>query len=620
MSRPSLLVILLFVVAAAALAFVWLPADAFFSSDEGVKFIQLRALAESGFRDARIVWPGDELGLERRHAVVERFFELRDGELYSPHPLLFALASAPGWLLLGFRGLYFLPLVAGAATVLLTVKLARAFGARRPWFAGAVVAFASPIFFYSLCYWEHTAAVVLWSGGFALLLKRSPARLALAGVVWGFGAALRPEFYWLAACSIAALFLFNKGERLRKAAWPAAAFAVTAVGLELFMQAAWGQPAFMRLSANLGYGAPRGPATFLYGVGHSLVPVFPWYLGAAAAGIVILALIGLKWRPGAYVAAAGAVPLTLAYWQIFRGHATPLAASFPAVFGLAFLALAEGRRSFRGARALEKSFYVAAAAFAVTLFVVTPDTSGYAWGPRFLLYVLPAAAVALAKVAEGNGGRGRTLRVAFVIALAALSAATQLFGLARLAATKAAHADLVADVSSRAAAPVLTNKWYFPAYVAPLYFRQPFVLITEEEQLAEVAERLAAGGVRRAYFVSELPPAAGERADYILGLTTTLARDFDVADAAPVRPSSPRRYDVLPWYIWFLEVPPSLPGGSFFRIGRAKPKKSAPLRGSRGRGTVISPGRFLRILWLQGGTFCARLLVALRGEEEDASC
>ena len=561
MSRPSLLVILLFVVAAAALAFVWLPADAFFSSDEGVKFIQLRALAESGFRDARIVWPGDELGLERRHAVVERFFELRGGVLYAPHPLLFALASAPGWLLLGFRGLYFLPLVAGAATVLLTVKLARAFGARRPWFAGAVVAFASPIFFYSLCYWEHTAAVALWLGGFALLLKRSPARLVLTGVVWAFGAALRPEFYWLAAWSAAALFRFYKGQRVRTAAWPAAAFAITVVGLELLIQAAWGQPAFMRLGANLGYGASRGPATFLYGVGHSLVPVFPWYLGAAAAAIVILALIGLKWRPGAYVAAAGAVPLTLAYWQFFRGHATPLTAAFPAAFGLVFLARAEVRRSFRGAGALEKSFYVAAAAFAVTLFVVIPDTSGYAWGPRFLLYVLPAAAVALARVAEGNGGRGRTLRATFVIALAALSAATQLFGLARLAATKAAHRDLVADVASRAAAPVLTNKWYFPAYVAPLYFRQPFVLVTEEEQLADVAEKLATRGVRRAYFVSELPPAAGKRDDYVLALTTTLARDFDVADAAPAGPSSPRRHDVLPWYIWFLEVPPSLPGG-----------------------------------------------------------
>jgi hypothetical protein len=554
MSKSSTLVIAVFLVAAAAVVFVRLPADAFFSSDEGVKFIQLDSLAANGFRDARIVWPGDALGLERRYAVVERFFELRGGDLYSPHPLSFALASAPGWVLFGFPGLYILPLLAGAAAAALTMTLARTFRVRRPWLAGAVVAFASPLFFYSLCYWEHTLAVGLWLGGFALLLKRSPARLLAAGALWGVGATLRPEFYWLAACSVAALFLFNKGERLRTAAWPAAAFAVTAVGLELLMQAAWGQPAFMRFGANLGYATPRGPMMFLYGLDHSLVAVTPWPLGAAAAFVLLFAIIGLKWRPGVYVAAAGAAPLTLAYWQFFGGYATSLAAAFPAAFGLVLLARAEVRRPFRGIRPIEKSFYAAAAAFAVTLFVVVPDTSGYAWGPRFLLYIVPAAAVALARAAEANEGRGRALRITVVVALVALSTATQFFGLARLAATKGVHRDLVADLDSRAPAPVLTNKWYLTAYAAPLYSRRPFVLITEEGQLEDVAEALATRRVRQAYFASELPTAPAERDDYVLGLTTTLGRGFDVADVEPVGGSVLPRPAIPPWYVWSLKI------------------------------------------------------------------
>ncbi|NIT35135.1 MAG: hypothetical protein GTN49_01325 [candidate division Zixibacteria bacterium] len=553
MSKLSLLVILVFIGAAAGLLAV-LPPDAFFSSDEGVKFIQLRSLAENGFRSARIRWPGDELGLERRYAVVERFFELRGGELYSPHPLLFALASAPGWLAFGFRGLYVLPLLAGVATVLLTIILGRAFGARRPWLAGAVVAFASPIFFYSLCYWEHTPAVALWLGGFVLLLRKSTARLAFAGALWGLGAALRPEFYWLAAWTVAALFIFHKGERLRTAAWPAAAFLSTAAAFELLTRMAWGQPAFMRVGANLGYGVPRGPAAFIYALGHSLVAFVPWYLAVGTAAVIGFILLGIKWRGGTYAAAACAVALTLLSWRFFRGYATPLAATFPAAFGLVFLALPEVRRSFRGTAALEKSFYVAAAAFAATLFVVIPDTSGYAWGPRFLLFVVPAAAVALAKAAEGGGGRGWSLGAAFVISFVALSVATQLFGLARLAGTKAARHDLTADLASLVPAPVLTNKWYLPAYAAPLYFRQPFVLVTEERRLPAVGEKLAARGVGRAYFLSELPPDAAERDDYILGLTTTLARDFDLTDLRPARRSSPRRYGAPPFYIWFLRI------------------------------------------------------------------
>ncbi len=555
MSRLSLLVIALFVAAAATLLAA-LPPDVFFSSDEGVKFIQLRSLAASGFRDARIRWPGDALGLERRYAVVERFSELRGGELYSPHPLWFALAAAPGWLAFGFRGLYVLPLLAGAATVALTALLARAFRSSRPWLAGAVVAFASPIFFYSICYWEHTAAVALWLAGFALLLKRSRTRLVLAGAVWGLGAALRPEFYWLAACAVAALFLFHRGERLRTAAWPAAAFALTAVGLELLARAAWGQPAFMRLGANVRYAGPGGSAAFVYAVGHSLAPVVPWYLGAVAAAAITFTFLGIKWRAGAYVAAACGAALTLLSWRFFRGHATPLTAAFPAVFGLVFLALPEGRGPFGGAGALEKSFYAAAAAFAATLFVVIPDTSGYAWGPRFLLYVIPAAAVALSKLACNPGGAARA---AVIISLIVMSAATQLFGLARLAETKAGRRDLVADLASRAAAPVLTNKWYVPAYAAPLYFRQAFVLVTEEGELAEVGARLAARGVRRAYFLTELPVARGEREDYVLGLTTTLARDFDVADVREVGPTAGGRYGI-PYYIWLLRIPRAGPG------------------------------------------------------------
>jgi hypothetical protein len=527
MTKATAIVLSVYV-GAAALCLAFLPAEGFFSSDEGVKFIQLRSLAANGFASAALVWPGDELGLDRRYAAVERFVESRGGELYSPHPLLFALASAPGWLLFGFRGLYLLPLLAGAAAAWLTMRLARGFGVRRPWLAGVVVAFASPLFFYALCFWEHTAAVALWLGGFALLRRRTIPRLVLAGGLWGLGAALRPEFYWLAAASVAALFVFHRGERLRTAAWPAAACAVTAFGLELVMQAVWGQPAFMRVGANLAYGGPRGAGGFLYAVGHSLLPLTPWYLAAAAAAVALVAALGSRWRPGVYVAAGGAGALTLLYGVFFGGYATALFAAFPAVFGLVFLAGAGGREVFREAPAREKSFYAAAAAFAATLFLVVPDTSGFAWGPRFLLYAVPPAAVALARLAGGGReGRGRTAAIGVLVALSAL---TQLQGLDRLASEKGARAELGAALASLPAAPLVTNKWYLPAYAAPLYLERPVLLVTAEEDLPRVWDRLAGAGARRAYFVTELPPAPAEREDYVLGLTSALAREVDVAD------------------------------------------------------------------------------------------
>ncbi len=557
MSRSSLLVILFFVGAAAALLAA-LPPDGFFSSDEGVKFIQLRSLAENGFRDAHIRWPGDALGLERRFAVAERFFEPRGGELYSPHPLLFALASAPAWLALGFRGLYVLPLLAAAATVLLTVVLARAFGARRPWLAGAIVAFASPIFFYGLCYWEHTPAVALWLGGFVLLLRKSTARLAFAGALWGVGAALRPEFYWLAAWSVAALFIFHKGERLRTAIWPAAAFSLMAVGLELFMQAAWGQPAFMRLGANLSHGGPRGAGAFLYAVGHSLVPLVPWYFGVAAAGAILFAVAGTKWRPGAYVAAACGVPLAFLYWRFYGGYATPLVASFPALFGLAFLARAELRRTF-GAGAIERSFYLAAVGFAATLFIVIPDTSGYAWGPRFLFYVLPPAAAALVKSLEGAAETRPwpSARATLITALLLLSAATQVFGLLRLANAKVTRERLLTTLRSLEPGPVIVDHWYLPTYAAPLYGDRAFVLSRAEEQLPLLRDTLRARGLRRAYFLTEIPTRGPEGDSYVLGVASALSRTFDVVDGRKI----PACGLDLPCYVWLLELGGPTEGG-----------------------------------------------------------
>jgi hypothetical protein len=236
----------------------------------------------------------------------------------------------------------------------------------------------------------------------------------------------------------------------------------------------------------------------------------------------------------------------------FGGYATALAASFPAAFGLVFLARPEGRRSFRGLGGLEKSFCVAALGFAATVFVVLPDTSGFSWGPRFLLYVVPPAAVALSRLAGGAGGRVRNGLLALLLVM---SVATQCIGLARLAATKGVRRDLVADLGSRAPAPVLTNKWYLAAYAAPLYSQRPFVLITEEGQLEDVAEALATRRVRRAYFVSELPTAPAERDDYVLGLTTTLGRDFDVADVGPAGGSGMPAPPIPPWYVWSLEIP-----------------------------------------------------------------
>jgi len=550
-------VLAVFAAAAAVAAFALLPADGLFSSDEGVKLIQLESLVRNRLADARLAWPGDALGLDRRYIYVERFFEESGGNLYTPHPLLLALATAPFRLAFGLRGIYLWPVVAGVAAVGLAMALARRFGARRPWLAGLTLAFASPIFFYSCCYWEHTPAVALWLAGFYLLGRRTAARLLAAGALWGLGAALRPEFWWLAVWAAAAAFM--KGERVKTALVPAAAFLVVAVGLELLFAAVWHQPAFMRFGANVAYAGRFGPAGILYAVKHSWVPLAPWYLGAAFAAAAALALAGWKWRPAAYAAALAALPLAFLYRRVFDGYATAVAASFPAAFALALLARPAARRAFAGASSWEKTFYLASGGFAATLFLVVPDTSGFSWGPRFLLCAIPAGAVALARLADGLVGdfrRARWVPAAVLAAAVATSAWAQSWGWARLWGTRQANHELVAAFEALAPAPVLVDKWHLPMSAAPLFTREAFAIVEREEELPAILAALAGRGVRRAYFMTELPPDAAEAEYFKLGLTSMLARYAEVTDLAEVAPEARRHRYAFPYGIWTLAPAP----------------------------------------------------------------
>lgn len=527
-----------------------LPPDAFFSSDEGVKFIQIRSLAAGGFSSSALRWPGDRLGLDHRYAVLPRFFEPHGGELYSPHPILFAAAGAPGWLLFGWRGLYLLPLIAGAVAAALTGHLARVFGVRA-WFAAAVVGFAGPILFYSLCLWEHTAAVALWLGGMALARRATAARLAGAGALWGLGCALRPEFYWLAVWSLAAFAIFRRGERLKAAAWPIMPLAAVAAAAELLPWAIWGQPPFERFAANIRFGSIPHPGELLFAAHHSLAPLEPWRAAAGLAAVVLLIIIAFKWRPAVFGAAAVGIVLTIIDWGFYGGFATSFTSTVPLIFAVAFAAWPEVRGAVKAAGSLEKALYLAAAGFALTLFLVVADTSGFSWGPRFLLFAIPPLALAAARALQAPFAARpwRVALVAAIAALAALSAATQLFGLQRLACEKRAHRELAWAIAALNADVVITGFWYIPLLAAPIYNDVPFAVV-DDETITALKKDLAKRRIGRAYFIAELPVNPAAYDEFEDGMTSSLMMDFGVKNIT--RLEKDNRYGMV-YTLWELE-------------------------------------------------------------------
>ena len=92
-------------------------------------------------------------------------------------PIWFSLISLPGLAAFGITGLYLLPLLSGWLIALISGLLARTFNPRLAPVAILVVGLATPVFFYSLTFWEHTPATLYALVAVWILVTAQPGRL-----------------------------------------------------------------------------------------------------------------------------------------------------------------------------------------------------------------------------------------------------------------------------------------------------------------------------------------------------------------------------------------------------------------------------------------------------------
>ncbi len=150
-----------------------------YSPDSGGKFLQLLGYRwESGLRPD-IVYPGAVCDPKRyfygEHAGREENTSLYPvqyawGKVQAGWTPLFSLLTRPFYLIFGMAGLHFVPWLAGLAVIELAGLLAERLRSGSGLAAAGAVGLASPMLFYSLCYWEHPLAVGLGLGAILLLL------------------------------------------------------------------------------------------------------------------------------------------------------------------------------------------------------------------------------------------------------------------------------------------------------------------------------------------------------------------------------------------------------------------------------------------------------------------
>ena len=159
------------------------PRHVFWSPDEGGKFLYVRSVRwQDGFT-YQIPYAGRPLDPEFEFFLPELTYPRPSATPSgTPHvrfatPIWFSLISLPGLAAFGITGLYLLPLLSGWLIALISGLLARTFNPRLAPGAILVVGLATPVFFYSLTFWEHTPATLCALVAVWILVTAQPGRL-----------------------------------------------------------------------------------------------------------------------------------------------------------------------------------------------------------------------------------------------------------------------------------------------------------------------------------------------------------------------------------------------------------------------------------------------------------
>jgi len=166
-----------------AAAVYMLSSQTFFSNDLGLRFLQVRTLAEGGWQTFAVPYPARFLDPELAHVPYYYAYLLLDRQFFlkvSPYlPLLTSFLYDR----FGPAALPTLPVLGGVATVLANYRLGKLTRVRHPYLLLWLTILATPVLFYSLTLWDHT-------------LGTAGAVIAVAAVAHGLQSGRRSSFFW----------------------------------------------------------------------------------------------------------------------------------------------------------------------------------------------------------------------------------------------------------------------------------------------------------------------------------------------------------------------------------------------------------------------------------------
>ncbi len=500
------------------LAFVALPQRAFFSSDEGLKFIQVQNVLRKGWSDFSLDYPGRDLDPGLRYVPINNPPPLiREGKIYAVYPVLFPLLTAPLFSHLGYAGLYLIPLLAGLLTLVVTYRLARLAG-----IGGVpsvlVLGLCTPLFFYSLLFWDHTLGALLCTSALLLVAEqldspRTPLIL-LAGAILGASVWVRTELYVMALIVPLAYFAFG-GRRKRSTLVLCLGILVALAPLWVFQFFTYGS----FVGPHVGHFALLGDVlpveTSRLAIAYYMLlesnpdPRFAFlFLMAFAAIATVMAsrrLRGNLW----IVAAVSGFLLVCCLPNLQQGWSgVPmggLIATTP------FLALTLASLSLGKARRVDHLMLAVCGGFIALVCLATPVDPGLQWGPRLLLSVYPPATILSLKglrtvVREQKRVSARTLVRACLASTVVVSLLLQGCGIRIMHTIKNRDRQLIEDTSRLASHWIVSDEYGYAQYTAPLFYDKEFFYVSTQEDYQQLTETFFSRGITTYAVTTYLTP------------------------------------------------------------------------------------------------------------------
>jgi hypothetical protein len=525
------------------LAFLVLPRDAFFSSDEGLKLIQVQNFARQGIAGFSLDYPGRGLDPDLSYVPINNPPTLiREGQVYAVYPIVFPLLATPLYRILGYAGLYVIPLVSGLLTLVITCWLARLTGGSGT-SSTIILGLGSPLVFYSLVFWDHTLGTMLSTLAIGLVVKnlehaRKP-WLVVGGILLGLAIWVRSEMYVMALAMPVVLFLLP-GRRFVRTLSLCLGMLVALVPLWVFQFLVYGSfigphvGHFVWLGEELPITADR--VAILY---HTLLegnsnPVLSFlYIMAFAASAMLFRSSRLRRRNLLIIVNFGILALVTVPNILEASAGRPLGGLITTAPFLvfAFTTLLDSSVG-RGNRIL----LAIGLGYTALVCVLTPVDPGLQWGPRFLLPIFPPLVVVAsnnfrALQAAGDLRSERLLRACFV-SMVALSLVVQVAGLRTLHMIKIRDRNLIQQVGQLDAVHILSDEYGFAQYVAPLFYEKQFFYVRDQEDYRRLTETLVNHEISRYAFVTY--PVPDRRA----------VDPLDGPDCCVVRKSAPQLYEI----------------------------------------------------------------------------